>query len=465
MDLPFVFEPVLGFCTIGAFLVIGVVFRAHFRFFQYFLLPSCLIGGTLGCICLNLKIFDLPFSLFENFSYHFLNIAFISVGLTRTKNPNKDHGTGKQILKASLWMALMKGITWPVQAIIGLCGVLVFGLFGKDLFPTFGLLAPIGFNEGPGQALSIGKVYAEFGFENAITVGLSFAVMGYIFCFFLGMPLVRMALNKGSAKHGKTSLSKDFLKGILPKEKKDIKAGTLTFHTENIDNLAFQLGLAGIIYIITYFFCNSIAQMLPPAIGKASWGFFFAIGMIIAVLFRLLMKKAKIEHLIDPGVQNRITGFSIDIMITATLLAINLGIVWKFIIPILIISIPSGIVTLLSLLYFGRRMHTMNLEHTIVTYGMYTGQMSTGLLLLRMLDPEFKSPLLLELGAYPFFVFPFTAGFMVIATLPVTLGYGIPLMIGIYAAIMLLVLILLKITKLWGPPKTFFENSKNSDLI
>ncbi len=172
------------------------------------------------------------------------------------------------------------------------------------------------------------------------------------------------------------------------------------------------------------------------------------------------MRKAKIEHLIDPGVQNRITGFSIDIMITATLLAINLGIVWKFIIPILVISIPSGIVTLLSLLYFGRRMHTMNLEHTIVTYGIYTGQMSTGLLLLRMLDPEFKSPLLLELGAYPFFVFPYSAACMVLATLPVTMGYGIPLMIGLYTAIILFTLILLKITKLWEVPKAFFENSK-----
>ncbi|NOY68214.1 MAG: hypothetical protein GXP53_01790 [Deltaproteobacteria bacterium] len=456
METPFVFEPLLGFGAIGIFLVIGVILRAKFRFFQSFLVPSCLIGGTLGCILLNASIFDLHFSLFENFAYHFLNIAFISVGLTPGENENKKQGKGKQVLRGSLWMSFMKGITWPLQAIIGLGCVLLFNTFGKELFPTFGLLLPVGFNEGPGQALSIGKVYTEFGFEHAVTVGLTFAVIGYIFCFFLGMPLVKKGLSCGSAKYGKKSLPKDFLKGILPREKKDIVAGRLTLHTENIDNLAFQLGLVGLIYTLTYFLCFGITRIIPPTTGKVLWGFFFGIGMIMAVLFRWLLNRVGIAHLIDPGIQRRITGFGVDIMITATLMAINLGLVWKYIVPILIMSIPSGILTLLSILYFGRRMGFLNLEHTVVVYGMYTGQMSTGLLLLRMVDPEFKSPMLMELGIYPFIVFPFTAVCMVLATLPVSYGMSIGLAIGIYAAVMLLTLVLLKVMKLWGAPKKLF---------
>jgi ESS family glutamate:Na+ symporter len=456
MEIPFVFEPFLGFGAIGIFLVIGVVLRAKVHFFQYFLLPSCLVGGTLGCIAINLKMFDLPFSLFENFAYHFLNIAFISVGLTRGEKHDETQAGGKRVLKGALWMALMKGITWPLQAIIGLTCVLVFGMFGKDLFSTFGLLLPIGFNEGPGQALSIGKVYAEFGFQNAVTVGLTFAVVGYLFCFFVGMPLVKRGLSKGSMKYGKKSLSEDFLKGIMPKEKEDASAGKLTLHTENIDNLSFQLGLVGVIYIITYFFCDGIVQLLPAQTGKILWGFFFAIGMVIAVLFRFLMNKAGVANIIDPGIQRRITGFGIDIMITATLMAIQLGIVWTFIVPIMVISIPSGIITLLSILYFGKRMHSMKVEHTIVTYGMYTGQMSTGLLLLRMVDPEFKSPMLVELGAYPFLVFPFTAVCMVLATLPLSYGLSIVQMIGCYTVVLLVTLVLLKVTKLWGDPEKLF---------
>ena len=152
-----------------------------------------------------------------------------------------------------LWMALTQSAVFPLQAIIGLSCVLLLGMFGKDLFSTFGLLLPIGFNEGPGQALSIGKVYAEFGFQNAVTVGLTFPVVGYIFCFFVGMPLVKRGLSKGSMQYGKKSLPEDFSIGILPEDQNGVSAGTLTFHSENIDNLSFQLGLVGVIYVITYF--------------------------------------------------------------------------------------------------------------------------------------------------------------------------------------------------------------------
>ncbi len=456
METPFVFEPLLGFGAIGIFLVAGVLLRAKFRFLQAFLLPSCLIGGILGCLLLNMGLFNLPFSLFENFAYHFFNIAFISCGLTQNENPDGEPVGGKQVLRGSLWMALMKGITWPMQAIIGLGAVFLFNLLGKELFPTFGLLLPVGFNEGPGQALSIGKVYAEFGFEHAISVGLTFAVIGYIFCFFVGMPLVKRGLSKGTIKYGKKSLPDDFLKGIVPKEKKGDSAGRLTLHAENIDNLAFQLGLVGLIYMLTYFFCGSISQLFPPAFGKVLWGFFFGIGMIMAIIFRWLLGRVGSIHLVDPGIQRRISGLGIDIMITATLLAINLSLVWLYIVPILVISIPSGILTLLSILYFGRRMGSMPLEHTIVTYGMYTGQMSTGLLLLRMVDPEFKSPMLMELGAFAFVVLPFTATCMILATLPVSSGMHIGLAMGIYAAIMLFTLLLLKVTKFWGTPEKLF---------
>jgi len=454
MDIPFVFEPFLGFGAIGIFLVLGVLLRAKIGFFQSYLLPSCLIGGSIGCLFLNLKIINLPVSLFENFAYHFFNIAFISVGLTWNENKG---ASGKQFFRGAFWMALMKGVTWPLQAIIGLSCILIFQAFGTDLFAGFGLLLPIGFNEGPGQALSIAKVYTEFGFQDAVTVGLSFAIIGYLFCFFVGMPLVKKGLAKGSMEYGKKSLPKDFLKGVMDKEDTPVSAGRLTFHPENIDNMSFQLALVGLTYIVTYVFLSNFVQILPPAVGKVMWGFFFGFGMIFATLIRLLMKKLGFLHVIDPGVQRRITGFGIDIMLTATLMIIQLGIVWKFIIPILIISIPSGILTLLVIVYFGKRMDIMNLEHTIVTYGMYTGQMSTGLLLLRMVDPEFKSQLLTELGIYPFLVLPFTATCMILATtLPLSQGFGIVSIIGIYAAIMAVSLILLKVTRLWGPSKKLF---------
>ncbi|NIU58348.1 MAG: sodium:glutamate symporter, partial [Phycisphaerae bacterium] len=93
--------------------------------------------------------------------------------------------------------------------------VIIFGILGLKLFPTFGFLVPLGFEEGPGQALSVGKVWEGFGFAQAATLGLTFAAIGYFFAFFVGVPLVNWGIRKGLAAHGNQDLSRDVLTGII----------------------------------------------------------------------------------------------------------------------------------------------------------------------------------------------------------------------------------------------------------
>jgi len=196
MQSPFPFEPMLVFGCLAVMLLAGVLLRSKIVFFQRFLMPSCLIGGMLGLILLNLGLLDVSVTNLETFAYHFFNISFISVGLTPNEASNATSKSKIQIFKAPLWMALTQSVIFPLQAITG--GVLVglFGIFGLKLFPTFGFLAPLGFEEGPGQALSIGKVWQGFGFEHATTIGLTFAALGFFFSFIVGVPLVNWVFGK-----------------------------------------------------------------------------------------------------------------------------------------------------------------------------------------------------------------------------------------------------------------------------
>jgi len=169
-----------------------------------------------------------------------------------------------------------------------------------------------------------------------------------------------------------------------------------------------------------------------------------------------VLKKIGVAHLVDPGTQHRITGFSLDFMIAGTLMAIQLTVVWTYIVPILAISISGGIMTVLVILYFGRRQDNMALERTVVVFGTYTGQLSTGLLLLRIVDPEFRSSLLMELGIFGFLVSPITFSCMLMATGQVSWGWGIWQTIGIYAIVALISLFLMKVLKYWGKPVDLF---------
>ena len=201
--MPFPFDSMLLFGSLAIMLLMGVLLRAKISFFQRFLIPSCLIGGVLGLIIINSGIIKLSVTDLETFAYHFFNISFISVGLTNSSDQSDNSIKKKGFIKGPLWMALSQTIVFNLQAIIGGVCVIVLGVLGFKLFPTFGFFAPLGFEEGPGQALSFGRIWEGLGFQHAATIGLTFAAIGYFFAFFVGVPLANWGIRRVLAVNAK----------------------------------------------------------------------------------------------------------------------------------------------------------------------------------------------------------------------------------------------------------------------
>ena len=123
----------------------------------------------MGLILTQIGIVKIDPNVLETFAYHFFNISFISVGLTAgTTNTNKP-AQNSAYIKGPAWMALIQGSCFGMQASLSGLLVIVFGILGYELFPTFGFLVPLGFEEGPGQVLSVGKVWESFGFHPVFT--------------------------------------------------------------------------------------------------------------------------------------------------------------------------------------------------------------------------------------------------------------------------------------------------------
>jgi ESS family glutamate:Na+ symporter len=453
MQIPFPFESMLAFGSLSIMLLAGVLLRAKVSFFQRFLMPSCLIGGILGLVLLNIDLIKLPVSNLETFTYHFFNISFISVGLTSAENPGAALNPKKSILKGSLWMALTQSVVFPLQAIIGGLFIIIFGVFGLKLFPTFGFFAPLGFNEGPGQALSFGKVWQGLGFEHAATIGATFATIGYFFAFFVGVPLVNRGIRKGLSAQTPKELPQDFITGIIDRKQEPISAGSLTMHSANIDTLGFQAALVGLVYVVTYGFVRALGSFFAPDVSSILWGFFFFFGLIFAFITRWLMKKIGVNYLIDTGIQRRITGWSIDFLIVATVMAIQLQIVWNYAIPILTISLTCGVLTTAVVVFLGRRLWDNNLERTVAIYGTVTGTVSCGLLLLRIVDPEFKSPAVIEVAVMNVIMLIPLAPYLILVNAPLWWDWSIALTVLVFLGAMALSLVLLKVLKLWQEPQ------------
>jgi len=444
MSTPFPFDGMLAFAFLSVLLLVGVGLRARMGFLQRFLVPSCLIGGFVGLALMHTRMFGIETSTIEAFAYHFFNISFISVGLTRD-DIGRENKVNTQMIKGPAWMALMQGLTFPMQAILGGLLVILMGWCGVQLFPTFGFLVPLGFNEGPGQALSIGKVWEGVGFADAATIGLTFAAVGYFFAFFIGVPLVNRGIRSGRATFGPRQLPKDFLTGILNQQGPVESAGRLTLHSGNVETLAFQLALVGGVYGITYGIITVLGGFLPADAAKMLWGFFFFFGLGVALVVKWVMKRLRIQYLADAGVQRRITGFSVDFLIVATVAAIQLKIVWDYMVPISILAVVNGVMTTVLVVYFGRRLSTYSLERTAAIYGVVTGTVSCGLLLLRIVDPDFKTPVAYEIAVMNVFSLPVVGGCTVLVNGPLWWGWPLWVAILVFTGIMAVVLTLMKL--------------------
>lgn len=452
----FPFEPILVIASLAVFLLIGIILRAKLRFIQKFLIPSCLIGGIIAMVLRNSGIISMNIGMLELFVYHLFNLSFVSVGLTPASKERKNISK-KERLAGPLGMGLMQGIIFPVQAIIGGVFTLILIWVGFDLFSSFGFLTPLGFIEGPGQALSIGQTWEQIAahiYTNATVVGLTFAAIGFFFAFFVGVPLVDWSIKKGLSDQTPKELPSDFIKGVIQRNQEKTVAGYETTHPANVDVVSFHSALVGVSYIATYGLVSLLTSVLPADIAKMVWGFFFFFGLVVAILIRMIINKLEVDYLLDRDVQKRITGWSVDFLIVATITAIELAIVWNYLIPISIISLVTGITTVIVVFYVGKRMwQKYTMERIAAIFGTVTGTLPSGLLLVRILDPEFKTPAAIDLGLTSIFAAPFILSGLLLVNAPVLFGWSVELTILAFGGMLGVALLLTKIFGLWGKPR------------
>jgi ESS family glutamate:Na+ symporter len=209
----------------------------------------------------------------------------------------------------------------------------------------------------------------------------------------------------------------------------------------------------GITYGLSYIFCYLLnTYVFSGPLAKLTFGFIFFYGLLMAIVIRLIMTKLGLDYMIDSDIQRRITGTTVDYLIVATLMAVQIEIVLRYIVPISLVCIICAIITTLFVLYFGRRIGSYDFERTVALYGYCTGTAASGLLLLRIVDPQFKTPVAMEVGFMNLILF-FTSSHLLflVGTLPSPDTLSVTAMVGVHAVTAVVMIILLKVFRLWGP--------------
>jgi ESS family glutamate:Na+ symporter len=128
------------------------------------------------------------------------------------------------------------------------------------------------------------------------------------------------------------------------------------------------------------------------------WGFNFIIGSAVAVLLRIALEAGRKKGIIRRQYQNnyllnRISGFFFDIMIVAGIASIELSDLQGLWLPFVLLAVAGGVVTWLHLRLVCKKVYPdYYYEGLISMFGMLTGTISSGVLLLREIDPGLETP-------------------------------------------------------------------------
>lgn len=366
------------------------------------LIPSSVLGGLLlliasviyeaitGTIMFQTGFFGGNGSgTLEILTYHCLALGFIATTLKPSDGKFGKKRTGEIFDTGVTTVA-----TYLLQGVLGLGITLLAATFISDkIFGTSGIILPFGFGQGTGQALNYGTIYEnENGFVGGRSFGLTIAAMGFLSASIGGVIHLNILRKKGL---GSTESREDEMAELLSSA--DIQAPDEIPMNGSIDKLTMQLVLIGIAYLMAYGMMAGLGALVG-GLKSVLFGFNFLLGVIAAVIVKgvhnWLRKKNIIRRQqINSFLMTRLSGFFFDIMIVAGIAAIRINVLKDYWWVIAILSVVGALST-----YFYTRGVCKKLfpdyaeEQFMVMYGMLTGTASTGIVLLRELDPDFKTP-------------------------------------------------------------------------
>lgn len=429
------------------------VLKKSIHFLQASLIPTSVLGGGILIVVAGLyklatgvNMFETEFfggdgiNTLEIITYHTLALGFIASAF----KPSKTKLTKKRTVEI-FNTGVTTVSTYLLQGIFGLAISIVAALIVTDFFPAAGILLPFGYGQGTGQALNYGGIFEnEFGFEGGKSFGLTIAALGFLSASIGGVIHLNIQKKLGRIK-------------VLHKEEKalrseDIQSDDEIPMQESIDKLTIQIALIAVAYMLAYLLMGALGALLPN-MKSVIFGFNFLLGVLTATLVKLVMGWLKKKGVIKKEYTNsflmtRASNFFFDIMVVAGIAAIRFSVLKDYWGIIIIMGVVGLVITYVYNALVAKSLFPeYHEEQFLAMYGMLTGTASTGVILLREIDGDFKSPAMdnLVYQNFPAIVFGFPM--MLLATLAPVKPVLTLIILVVFFAVMNLILFRSRIFK------------------
>ena len=427
-----------------ASLLVANMLKRSIPWLEASLIPTSVLGGgvllVISVIYNNItgnEFFDTPFfggqgtAWLELLTYHMLALGFTASAL-KSSGGKMSRERSVEIFNTGLTTVA----TYLLQAFVGMVICIIGARYLTDLLEAAGLLLALGYGQGPGQAMNYGGIYEmDYGFVGGKSFGLTVASMGFLAASIGGVIHLnwlkrkgRIVLDKGTGMVGES-----------------VEGNNEIPMQDSIDKFTVQIALIMVAYMLAYLLMLTLGNLLP-GMRATIYGFNFLLGVLAATVLKTVINALQKRNIIHRHYANdflltRATNFFYDIMVTASIAAIRMNIIGKYWAVLLAMGLVGLVITYVYVYFVSRKLFPRYAQQQFLAmYGMLTGTASTGVILLREIDGDFKTPVAdnLVYQNFPAMVFGFPI--LILATMAPTQPY---LTLGIVAVFMVAINILL----------------------
>ena len=377
------------------FLMLGNILRRTVPLFRKCLVPSALLGGGLlllfGFVSKKLGFLLVDNRLMQVITYHCLAIGFAAMSLKTEKSTHKTSRI--QVME----YGALQGGTYMLQAFVGLGITLILFLLTRNSEKVTsyicGLILPLAYGQGPGNALSWDINFTNIPatrFAGNGSFGLSLASIGFVVASVFGVLYINVYKKRGELVVRNAKTSDQVIDQTNPN-------GEEIPDNESVDKFTLQAGFVALAYAMSFgFMC--LLGVISDFTNSIAWGFNFLWASLAAMLIKAVVSRLRRHKLMHRGYINnyrmdRISGLSFDMMIVAGVAAIEINDIKNYILPVVILSVVGALITYIYIHKVTRECFK-GFEHEVflMGFGTLTGTASNGMILMKEADPGLRTP-------------------------------------------------------------------------
>jgi len=394
-----------GLC---ALLLAGMFLRAKVPLFRKFLVPASVIGGFLGLILgpeilgqTGVEVISEDWSATWSLLASILIVPMFAgtpLGNFRGKNKKKANGR-REVGKITIVSGIASG-AFGFQVILGVGIPLLMMKFipGLDFYNNFGYEICQGFNGGHSMAGAIGNILMEGGvahWELAQGVVTTFATIGLLGGILLGVFIINRASAKGQTAILKSaaSLPAQSTYGFTKNIEEQGSLGRETTTSSSIETITVHLAVILVDCGLAYWLHGLAVKYHVIGLQDIPvWPY----ALILMYAVNYIIERLGLEWMIDASVKSHISGVLADLSITAAIASMPIRAVMVYMLPIVIISAVGFVVVYFTTVKMFQVLlpDTYPFERGILSWGINTGVMMTGVTLLKICDPNLETPVM-----------------------------------------------------------------------